>query len=69
MADTAMVALSGDPNLGEISLKKLPNGVALSRESVQKVRPPVISVPINVGKVAMKRTAVKPIAPLVEPVA
>jgi len=68
-AETATVALSGEPNVGEILVKKLPNGAALSRESVQKVRPPVISVPIKVGNVARNSTAVRPRAPEVLPVA
>lgn len=66
---TAIVARSGEPKRGEICAKKGLNGAALSRERVQNVRPPVISVPIKVGKVAMKRTAVRPMAPEVEPVA
>lgn len=69
MQETATVARSGEPKRGEMTLKKGLKGAALSRERVQRVRPPVMSVPMRVGKVARKRTAVRPRAPLVEPVA
>lgn len=69
IAETATVARSGEPNRGEMTAKKLLHGAASSRESVHSVRPPVMSVPISVGKVARKSTAVSPIAPAVEPVA
>lgn len=69
IADTATVARSGESKRGEMTAKKLLHGKALSRDSVHSVRPPVISVPMSVGNVARKRTAVSPIAPALEPVA
>ena len=65
----AIVALAGEFNPGLTFAKKPEKGVALSLARLHHMRPPVTKVPIRVGNVAMKSTAIRPTAPAVEPVA
>ena len=66
---TATVARVGLFILGCTFAKNPAKGVALSRARLHHIRPPVVRVPIRVGKVARKSTEIRPTAPALEPVA